>query len=204
MPARTAPVPGTTTPAAPKDLHTYHRNPRRGDVNAIAGSLAAHGQYKPITVNIGTHTGRPNEVLAGNHTLMAFRDLAERYPGEYRDILVHWVDVDDDTAARIVAVDNRTSELGTVDHDALLELLQGLDGDLTGTGFDEDYLQMLMETTAGPPDLDDLAREAGEQLPDDAYPRIRLILAPEVANQWAAHRAGFEDDTAAMKALLNL
>lgn len=43
------------------ELAGYHRNPRRGDVDAIARSLAVNGQYRPIVVNIGTHTGRPLE-----------------------------------------------------------------------------------------------------------------------------------------------
>lgn len=49
-------------------LNTFHKNPRRGDVEAIKGSLVANGQYRPIVVNKGTHTGRPFEVLAGNRT----------------------------------------------------------------------------------------------------------------------------------------
>lgn len=147
---------GTTTKVAPSALHTYHQNPRKGDVGMIAGSLKAHGQYKPICVNIGTFTAYPNEVLAGNHTLAAFRDLAEQNPDDPRweEILVHWVDVDADTAARIVAVDNRASEVGTNDNQALLDLLGGLGSDLTGTGYDSDDLAELMKL-ATPPTIDD-------------------------------------------------
>ena len=57
------------------DLRPYHRNPRRGDVAQIARSLKRTGQYRPIVANKGTHTGRPGEVLAGNHTLAAARVL---------------------------------------------------------------------------------------------------------------------------------
>lgn len=142
---------GTTTRIDPASLATYHKNPRRGDITAIAGSLKVNDQYKPITVNVGTFTGRTNEVLAGNHTLMAFRTLAEAHPEEARwnEILVHWVDVDDDRAARIVAADNRTSELGTNDNEALLELLQSVP-DLEGTGYaSNDLLELL--TACAPP-----------------------------------------------------
>lgn len=194
---------GTTTAVAPKELHTYHLNPRRGDVSAIAASLRTHGQYKPITVNIGTFTGRRNEVLAGNHTLMAFRDLAESDPDGFDRIKVHWVDVDDDTAARIVAVDNRTSELGTVDTDTLLELLEGLGDDLAGTGYDQDYLTMLNELAAGAPSLDDLADAHGDPEPDDHHDSVRLSLDPEIARRWTLWRAQFSDDTAALVALLD-
>lgn len=198
---------GTTTKIAPGALNTYHLNPRRGDTTLIANSLRAHGQYKPICVNVGTHTGFPNEVLAGNHTLMAFRDLAESEgeTGRWDEILVHWVDVDADTAARIVAVDNRASEVGSTDNDTLLELLQGLDQTkgLDGTGFDDDYVQMLIEATSGPPDLDSLGDQHGEPQEKDAHDSVRLVLGPEVSRRWTAWRSTFEDDTAALAALLD-
>ena len=189
----------------PSELSTYHRNPRRGDVSVIAASLQAHGQYKPIVVNRGTYTGRANEVLAGNHTLMAVRDLAEKHPDDERwqQVLVHWVDVDDDRAARIVLVDNRASEMGTIDYEALHDLIGELP-DLAGTGYDDAYLTMLAEMNAGPPDLDVLADEVGPPRDDDGHTRVALSLEPDIARSWSAHRSSFQDDTAAMKALLNL
>ena len=58
-----------------ESLSTFDGNPRRGAVDQIAKSLEKHGQYRPIVVNAGTLTGRRNEVLAGNHTLLAARSL---------------------------------------------------------------------------------------------------------------------------------
>jgi len=152
---------GTTTRVSPSQLNTYHRNPRRGDVTAVAGSLRANGQYKPICVNVGTFTGRRNEVLAGNHTLMAFRNLAEAYPTDpqWAEIAVHWVDVDDDRAARIVAADNRTSELGTNDVAELAALLQTIP-DLEGTGYDSGDLAALLDGIGAA--TDDLPGTGGE------------------------------------------
>ncbi|WP_286141993.1 hypothetical protein [Mycobacterium sp. D16Q16] len=57
-------------------------------------------------VNRGSQTGRRNEVLAGNHTLMAARSLG------WDTIDVGIVDVDEDTARSIVAADNRLADLG--------------------------------------------------------------------------------------------
>lgn len=132
---------GTTVPVSPGALHTFHRNPRLGDVDAIVGSLKANGQFKPIVVNRGTHTGRPDEVLAGNHTLKAFRQLSEQNPfdNSWTMILAHIVDVDEDMANRIVLADNRTFEMGEgADDEIVLELL-GQVG-TTGTGYtDEDF-----------------------------------------------------------------
>ena len=101
----------------PDELRPYHRNPRLGDVEAIARSLEVNGQYRPIVVNLGRHTGRPLEVLAGNHTLAAARHLG------WDRIAATTVDVDDMEAARIVAADNRTADLGGYDDDVLLALL---------------------------------------------------------------------------------
>jgi len=123
------------------ELRTYHRNPRIGNTDAIAQSLRVNGQYRPIVVNRGTHTGRPNEVLAGNHTLKAARDLG------WETIAAVTVDVDEDQAARIVLADNRTSDLATNDDRLLLELLADLP-DLDGTGYDPgdiDELEKLIE-----------------------------------------------------------
>jgi hypothetical protein len=152
---------GTTSAVSPATLTTYPRNARQGDVAAIAASLKAHGQYKPVVVNIGTGTGRHNEVLAGNHTLLAFRELAQQHPDDPRwaNILVHWVNVDDDMAARIVVADNRTSELGGFDVAVLAELLDGMTGNLDGLGYstaDIADLTALVQETTLPDNLNDL------------------------------------------------
>lgn len=127
-----------------KDLKIYHQNPRVGDVEAIAQSLQVNGAYKPIVVNRGTHTGRPNEVLAGNHTLKAHRLLVERGESQWATIATWVVDVDDEQAARIVLADNRTADLGEYNNDDLLELLGSLEDGLEGTGYDEGYIDALL------------------------------------------------------------
>ncbi|QGH75249.1 ParB-like partition protein [Mycobacterium phage Quesadilla] len=196
-------APGKTTLVAPSQLHLFHRNPRKGDVRAIAASLRRHTQYKPITANIGTHTGRPNEVLAGNHTLLAFRELAEQEPEEkaWQKMLVHWVDVDDDLAERIVVADNQTSQLGGFDTEELASLLEGFGEDIEGLGFTEADIKMLADLNAGPPDLDDLEKEHGDPQPDDHFDAIRLKLDPQVHARWIDHRAAFDSDSEALSAL---
>lgn len=129
------------------DLNRFHKNARRGDVEAIMGSIVANGVYRPIYVNKGTYTGRPLEVLAGNHTLEAMRRLAEQNPEDprWQTVDVWEVDVDDQRAAKIVLADNRTAELGDYDTDALVALLETVDDDLDGTGYD--YDDLLEETS---------------------------------------------------------
>lgn len=118
------------------ELQTFERNPRRGDVDAIAESLQKHDLYRPIVVNKGTETGRAMEVLCGNHTLMAARQLG------WPSIDIALIDVDAQKAASIVAADNRLSDLGGYDSADLHALLSGLD-DLSGTGYGADDLAAL-------------------------------------------------------------
>lgn len=131
-----------------ESLRPVEGNPRRGSVEVIAESLRANGQYRPIVVNEGSLTGRPFEVLAGNHTLQAARSLG------WSELDVFVVDVDEAAAKRIVAVDNRSTDLATYDSAALLELLQSLD-DLDGTGYAETDLAALAASVADPPSPDD-------------------------------------------------
>lgn len=148
----------------PDELTPYHRNPRRGDLPAIMDSLRVNGQYRPIVVNLGRQTGRPLEVLAGNHTLAAARELG------WTQITATTIDVDDQQAARIVAADNRTADLGDYDTDQLTSLLRGLD-DLEGTGYTDDDLDALLHG-------DDPAPGAADYLEpgDDAYQEQYAVI----------------------------
>lgn len=112
------------------------RNPRRGDVAAIRESLLANDQYRPLVVN------RPRmEVLAGNHTLVAARELG------WSEILVAFVEVDEEHATRIKLADNRTSDLAGWDDAELAAMLAELD-DLTGTAFSAEDLTELLDSLA--------------------------------------------------------
>jgi hypothetical protein len=193
------------TTVRPDELRTFHRNARRGDVDVIMGSLRAHSQYRPIVANIGTHTGRPSEVLAGNHTLMAIRRLAEVYPLDPRwgEVKVFWGDWDEDTCTKIVLADNRTAEVGGMDFAALKELLDSLP-DREGTGYTEtDYGELAASVST--PSLDDLAGQFGDGVTaDDLLERVSLKLEPHAHSAWMTHRSGFDDDSAAMRTLLEV
>jgi len=69
-------------------LHLLEGNPRKGDVAAVARSLAAFTQRKPIVAN------RDGTVIAGNHTLQAALSLG------WSEVAVVFVDDDDATAKR--------------------------------------------------------------------------------------------------------
>lgn len=120
------------------NLQLYDRNPRVGSVEAIKKSLETNGQYKPIVVN-----KRTGKILAGNHTYKAAVELG------WEEIAVSYVDVDEESAARIVLADNRTSDFATYDDTALAELLKSLPS-LEGTGFAEkDLLRLEAELLSG-------------------------------------------------------
>lgn len=114
------------------ELRPYAANPRNGDTDAIRDSLQAHGQYRPIVARKGT-----GEILAGNHTYAAALELG------WGRIAATFVDVDDQEAARIVLVDNRTTDLARYDDGALAGLLGSLP-ELAGTGFDDGDLAQLV------------------------------------------------------------
>lgn len=145
------------------DLSTYHKNPRRGDVDAIAESLKARGQYRPIVVNIGTHASHDYEILAGNHTYLAAKKLG------WKTIQATTVDVDDDQAAQIVLADNRLADLGGYDDETLSALLSDVSS-LDGLGWSQDDVDEL--AAALEPERDDSEVEDVE-VPDDAPQRVK-------------------------------
>lgn len=187
---------GTTRKVHPADLNLFHKNPRVGNVDVIKGSLRAHSQYKPVLVNKGTHTGRPNEVLAGNHTIKAIRDLAEEFPEDERwqNVDVWEIDVDDDRAARIVVADNRTSELGSTDDETLLELLTKLndsEAGLEGTAYEEYDLSALDYLYGGDGQDDfDASGPSDEDILDEsdqaAWPLVKGRVPPELFEAFSA------------------
>ncbi len=149
------------------DLHEYPGNPRRGDIEMIAESLRANGQFRPLVVQAGT-----NVVLAGNHTLQAAIKLG------WPTVAVTRIEVDDDAAKRIVLADNRASDAGDYDVQDLAALLSSL-GDLDGSLYTEDYLSKLLGS------LD-------KQAHDDA---VAAGDADEEVRSWVAHfQLVFDDD----------
>lgn len=180
-------------------LHPYHRNARQGDTILLAESLREHGQFRPIVVNKGSKTGRPDEILAGNHTYLAAKSLG------WKQLAATWVDVDDSTAARIVLVDNRSTDVATYDDRLLAELLQDMDGDLLGTGYTEDDLLDLVNRIEAP-DLDALGAQFGEPTDEDTLEKISIQVPVDVAAMWrtAGDSTGFTDgvsrDTALVRA----
>lgn len=112
------------------DLTPFPGNARRGNQARLVESLEANGQYRSLIVR---QTGEDMlVVLAGNNTMEA---LEARGDLEARCEIV---ECDDATALRVNLVDNKTNDEATYDDEARAALLVLLDGELEGSGYDED------------------------------------------------------------------
>lgn len=122
----------------PAELTLYPGNPRHGDVEAIADSIRTNGFYSPLIVQRST-----GYVLAGNHRLQAAVELG------ITAVPVHYIEVTDVEAKRILIADNATSDKGINDDMALARIIaevQAAEEDTSGFGLDEEevggYLAM--------------------------------------------------------------
>lgn len=121
-----------------RQLKAYPGNAKRGNVELIRESLRRNGQYRAL---VARETDDGLVVLAGNHTLRAIK--AEGGKTARCEVLR----CDDATARRINLADNRTSEEGSYDDEALADLLRAAheaDGTLEGTGWDDTALEQLL------------------------------------------------------------
>jgi site-specific DNA-methyltransferase (adenine-specific) len=155
----------------PIETVTLHpNNPRRGDVDAVAASLARFGQQKPIVVQASTRY-----IVAGNHLAMAARCLG------WSEIAANIEELDDATAVAFMIADNRTADLGGYD-DALLAAIlaeQQAAANLAATGYNADDVAAILA-----------AAQIAETRDADAAPpvpeRADLYVAP--GDLWALGR----------------
>ncbi len=146
-------------PIGSVELHP--RNPRRGDVDAVAASLQRFGQQKPVVVQAST-----GHVVAGNHLLRAARQLG------WAEVAASVVELDDASAVAYMLADNRTADLGGYD-DALLAAIlaeQRAEDNLAATGYDADAVAALL-AAAGVADERD--PDAAPDLPPEAEVYVR-------------------------------
>lgn len=124
------------------EMTPHPRNPREGDVGAIHQSIDANGFYGAVVVQKST-----GHVIAGNHRLAA----AKHHGAKKLPAIV--IDVDDESALRILLADNRTSDVATNNSEILAELLRelaGTDISFDGTGYDGDDLDAILAEVTEP------------------------------------------------------
>lgn len=131
-----------TRPVPVDQLTRFPGNARRGDVKAIRESIRRTGQYRAIVVR---KTGDQMIILAGNHT---FEAISSEGSDSVRCEIIECSDAE---ALRINLADNRLAEIGEYDNEDLASLLAGLDGDLDGTGWTSEDIDLLLDPEAANP-----------------------------------------------------
>jgi hypothetical protein len=179
-------------PAIPVgQLHEHPENYNEGDVGAISESLDEHGFYGAVIVQRST-----GAVLVGNHR---FRTATMKGAATIPGFLL---DCDDDEARRILAVDNRTTQLSTFNNAALLAVLGKVMKEprgLKGTGYDGDDVDDLIKLL-GAPNLGDLG---GDPDPANTWPTVSVRVPHHVAAAWNA-KVKEEDPAAVFAGLLGV
>jgi len=179
-----------TRDIALENLTPHPGNPNRGEPEEIAKSLEAFGQFRGIVAN------QDGTILAGHHVYQAAKRLG------WKTIRVDVVEADEKESKKIMLADNRLADLGLgPDLDLLLDALSDLEGDYVATGYDDDYVKMLMEATAGAPTLEDLENEIGPAKKEEYWRRVTLTMDPTTATRWEKHRKMFENDDDALLSL---
>ena len=165
-------------------LRVYHKNPRVGNVDEIAKSLHANGQFKPIVVNIGTKTGRKYEILAGNHTYLGAKKTLDwqesgrhMHKDPWEKLYAAFVDVTDAEAAKIVLADNRTAEYGSYEDSLLAQLFAELP-DTVGTGYHKDEIDKIISSLPQPEDTSVAIKTL-----EDLKANMPALIGPESDNR---------------------
>jgi hypothetical protein len=155
-------------------IQVHPDNARQGNLELIKESIRENGFYGAIVAQRNT-----GHILVGNHRFMAATEEG------LTEVPVMWVDKNDDEARRLLLIDNRSSDTGTYDDEALAELLNMVRMEmdsLVGTGYADDDLDALLfglDTTHE--DLGELlddARTPGEQASHFEAANIRSIILP--------------------------
>ena len=142
----------------------------------VDDSLDAHGQYKPMIVQLST-----GYVLAGNGLYARLVDRGDSQGA------VTYVDVDDEQALRILLVDNETSDRSGYDEVAMAELLLAMGGDYTGTGWTPANAADLVELFGKPLSAKQLADAYGDEPDESAFwPTTRIPLPGDLYDWWIA------------------
>lgn len=175
-------------------LKPHPDNPRRGDLDAIARSIQTNGFYGAVVAQRST-----GHVLAGNHRLEAARREGAA------EIPCFWLDIDDSAALRILSADNRTSDLGGYDQQALAELLtriQADSGTLDGSGYSQEAFDAVV-AAAGDAVLEAAGKSEKKNNIGDRGLEFRIIVDCESEAQQGELLARFESEALKCRPLIS-
>lgn len=160
-------------------LKEHPQNPNKGDDEVVDESIDANGWYGAVIAQKST-----GYILAGN---TRYRRAKAR---EAPELPVIWKDVDDETAIRIMLVDNQSARRAEMDEEQLTMLLEGLES-LEGTGYDSALTSLEAKLTDGGASPEDpVASEDGgldldpDEIPDDEYtPEYGVMIVCDTSVQ---------------------
>lgn len=169
--------------AVPIDsLTPYPGNAKRHDLDVIRQSLRDHGQYRPAVVHASS-----GYVLVGNGMLAAAK--LEGMTELARVVK----DCSDEEARRLVLLDNRSTELGGYDEQALADLLTSLPT-IEGTGYDDDTLASILASVYDGAHSDARDAEVAEgrrRMPKKRVSPLDLIFSINAGGSHAEGMVGF-------------
>ncbi len=122
-------------------IKQHPKNARRGNVDAIKESISANGFYGACVVQRKTRL-----ILVGNHRWKAAKELG------LKQVPVNWVDVNPIVEERMLAADNRTSDLAENDDVMLKAILRDLaeNDAILGSAFSQDEVSLLLKGPDAP------------------------------------------------------
>lgn len=167
-------------------VQPHPENDNNGDLEAIEDSIDVNGMYRPIIVQEST-----GHIVAGNHTWMTLAGKGvQRVP-------VVALDIDDDTALRILLGDNAIARKAIRENQAtarILAHLREVDPTLRGTGYvPEDY--EVIKTLA------EMPFEANEF---GSWPTISFTIHPRVRKAFRHMTREADTDPERFELLLRL
>lgn len=158
-------------------LKEHPQNPNKGAEETIDESIKENGWYGAVTAQKST-----GYIIAGNHRYRVAKKSGAT------EIPVIWRDVDDETALKILLVDNKSTRDGEFDEALLEELLAGLDS-LKGTGYVLASAQETLNREADPDPAEPVSSDGGsadgdeplnidpDSIPEDKHePRYAVMI----------------------------
>lgn len=167
------------------DFTQHEENYNCGDVEELATSIEINGMYRPIYVQASTM-----RIIAGNHTWLACKTLGAQV------IPAVLLDVDDNTALRIMVADNEIARSAIVDNHALLLVLEKLNAvdSLLGSGKKPHDLEVLRHLAEIPVEFDEYGQ----------WPTITVQVPPHVKRAYLDMTKGAGDDRERFELMLRL
>lgn len=152
-----------------KAIRLFPGNARQGNLDSIQKSIEATGMYQPLIVQLST-----GHILIGNNR---YRVLRNRLKATHVPVI--YIDCDEQEALKINLNDNKSSDDASWNNEALLELLDAVEGDgLLWTDDERNDLALSLD----PLPLEEEGKAGVEKVTD--CPNCGHIFRPEMREEF--------------------